>query len=104
MKTNVTMRTLLVCCFFLCIYCSGQLNAQLINGKIIVSTEDKEGVAVFNTFSSNKWTATDKDGYFSIDVALNDVIQFSALQFQDFTVTINQKIYMRSKRLTSNSW
>jgi hypothetical protein len=69
-----------------------------INGKIIVSTEDKEGVAVFNS-SANRGTITDKDGYFSIEVALNDVIEFSALQFQDFTVTINQDI-LRSKRLT----
>jgi Zn/Cd-binding protein ZinT len=56
-----------------------------INGKIIVSTEDKEGVAVYNT-SSNKGTITDEAGYFTFSVALNDVIEFSALQFKDFSV------------------
>ncbi|WP_179005124.1 carboxypeptidase-like regulatory domain-containing protein [Winogradskyella forsetii] len=69
-----------------------------INGKIIVTTEDKEGVTVFNS-SSNKGAITDKDGYFKIDVALNDVIQFGALQFKDFTVSVSEKV-MSSRRLT----
>jgi len=70
----------------------------LINGKIIVSSEDKEGVAVYNT-SSNKGTITDKDGYFTITVGLNDVVEFSALQLKDFKVIISDKI-INSKRLT----
>ncbi|OZV69179.1 carboxypeptidase-like regulatory domain-containing protein [Winogradskyella aurantia] len=69
-----------------------------INGKIIVSTEDKEGVAVYNS-SSNKGTITDEAGYFTINVALNDVIEFSALQFKDFSVKINEEV-LKSKRLT----
>ncbi|MFK7833089.1 MAG: carboxypeptidase-like regulatory domain-containing protein [Winogradskyella sp.] len=69
-----------------------------INGKIIVSTEDKEGVTVYNS-SSNQGAVTDKDGYFKLSVALNDVVQFGALQFQDFTVRISEKI-INSKRLT----
>lgn len=70
----------------------------LINGKIVVSSEDKEGVAVYNT-TSNKGTLTEKDGYFKIKVALNDVIEFSALQFKDFKITITDKVLL-SKRLT----
>lgn len=77
---------------------SQDINRISINGKIIVSTEDKEGVTVYNS-SSNKGAVTDKDGYFKINVALNDVIQFGALQFQDFTVKISDKI-INSKRLT----
>lgn len=94
MKTNLLV--IFLCSFFLGF--SQDIERTLINGKIIVSTEDKEGVAVYNS-SSNKGTTTDKDGYFSINVALNDVIEFSALQFQDFTVKISEDI-MRSKRLT----
>ena len=75
-----------------------EVERKLINGKIIVSTDDKEGVTVYNT-SSNKGTVTDEDGYFSINVALNDVIEFGALQFKDFTVSITQQI-LTSKRLT----
>jgi hypothetical protein len=63
-----------------------------------VSSEDKEGVAVYNT-SSNKGSVTDKDGYFQIEVTANDIIEFSALQFKDFTIVISDKI-MSSKRLT----
>lgn len=69
-----------------------------INGKIIVTSEDKEGVTVYNT-SSNKGAITDKEGYFKINVALNDVIQFGAIQFKDFKVSISEKV-MSSKRLT----
>jgi CarboxypepD_reg-like domain len=77
---------------------SQDVERSTINGKIIVSTEDKEGVTVYNT-SSNKGTVTDQDGYFSIQVALNDVIEFGALQFKDFTVSITEDI-LKSKRLT----
>ncbi len=71
---------------------------KLINGKIVVTSEDKEGVAVYNT-TSNRGTATDKEGYFALKVAVNDIVEFSALQFQDFKVTITEQI-MSSKRLT----
>lgn len=69
-----------------------------VNGKIIVSSKDKEGVAVYNT-SSNKGTATDKNGEFKIEVAVNDIVEFSALLFKDFTVTITEDI-IKSKKLT----
>lgn len=77
---------------------SQDVDRKLINGKIVVSSEDKEGVAVYNT-SSNRGTATDEDGYFSLEVAVNDVVEFSALQFQDFKVVITEDV-LNSKRLT----
>lgn len=89
---------LFVFCIFTISAFSQDIKRIPINGKIIVSTEDKEGVTVFNS-SSNKGTVTDEDGYFKINVALNDVIQFGALQFQDFTVSISEQI-ISSKRLT----
>ena len=69
-----------------------------VNGRIVVSANDKEGVAVFNT-SSNKGTATDKDGNFEIKVTVNDIIEFSALQFQDFNVTVTEDV-IKSKQIT----
>jgi len=69
-----------------------------ISGTIIVSSEDKEGVTVFNS-SSNKGTVTDEKGDFEIKVALNDVVEFGALQFKDFTVTITEEV-ITSKRMT----
>ncbi len=92
-------KTLLLLFSFYALIAFGQDRERIaINGKIIVQSEDKEGVAVYNT-SSNKGTATDKEGYFKISVAVNDVVQFGALQFQDFTVVISEKI-INSKRLT----
>ncbi|WP_430466697.1 carboxypeptidase-like regulatory domain-containing protein [Winogradskyella ouciana] len=69
-----------------------------VNGRIIVSSEDKEGVAVFNT-SSNKGTVTDENGEFKIKVALNDIVEFGALQFKDFTINISEDV-IKSKKLT----
>jgi len=69
-----------------------------VNGTIVVATQDKEGVTVYNT-SSNKGTITDKNGDFEIKVALNDIVEFGALQFKDFKVTITDNV-IKSKRLT----
>mgnify|MGYP001259654472 CR=1 FL=1 len=69
-----------------------------VNGRIIVSSPDKEGVTVFN-LSSNKGTVTDEKGDFKINVAVNDIIEFGALQFQDFKVTITEDV-IESKQLT----
>ncbi|GAB4155533.1 MAG: hypothetical protein Tsb0033_04960 [Winogradskyella sp.] len=69
-----------------------------INGHISVSSEDKEGVTIYNV-SSNKGTITDENGDFEIKVTLNDILEFSALQFKDFKVTITKDI-IKSKKLT----
>ena len=62
-----------------------------IKGTIFVDRNDKEGVTVYNS-SSEKGTVTDIDGIFSIEVALNDRIEFSALQFEDFVVVITKQV------------
>lgn len=69
-----------------------------ISGKIVVQSEDKEAITVFNS-SSNKGTITDEEGRFNIEVALNDIIGFGALQFKDFSISIDERI-IRSKQLT----
>ena len=62
-----------------------------VKGNIVVDRNEIEGVTVFNS-SSNKGTVTDKDGGFIIEVALNDRLEFAALQFKDFNVVITQDI------------
>lgn len=62
-----------------------------INGRILVDTEEKEGITVFNQ-SANIGVTTDENGAFKIDVALNDVIGFGSLQFQDFSIKIDKRI------------
>ena len=69
-----------------------------ISGKIVVNSEDLENVTIFNT-SSNKGTLTDEAGKFKIEVALFDVLEVRALQFQDFKVTIDKNI-IDSKKVT----
>ncbi len=62
-----------------------------VAGKIIVSTEDLEGVTIFNA-SSNKGTITNALGEFKMEVALNDKIEVSALQFIPFKLTITKDV------------
>jgi len=84
--------------FFLCIASAQEVERIEIEGKIIVEVEDIEGITVYNT-SSNKGTITDAKGVFKIKVALNDKIEVSALQFQDFDVKISQDV-INSKEIT----
>jgi hypothetical protein len=86
--------------FFFSIAC---VNAQKperveISGRVIIDTEEREGITVFNE-SSNKGTVTDEKGAFVIEVALNETIAFAALQFKDFTITIDERI-IKSKQVT----
>ena len=69
-----------------------------ISGKISVESNDKEGITVFNS-STNKGTTTDEKGNFIIMAGLNDVIDFGALQFKDFSVTIDERI-VKSRKMT----
>lgn len=62
-----------------------------ISGKIVVNSEDLENVTIYNV-SSNKGSLTDEKGKFKIEVALNDIIEVRALQFQDFNFTIDKNI------------
>lgn len=68
-----------------------------VDGKIIVEGNDVEGITVFNT-SSNKGTITNEKGEFTIEVALNDFIEFRALQYQNFDLQVSKAI-LESKRM-----
>lgn len=84
--------------FSVCFAFSQTKNRVEVTGKIIVESNDKEGVTVFNT-SSNKGTITNTEGTFTIAVKLNDIVEVSALQFEKFTVHIDEKI-MQSQQMT----
>ena len=63
-----------------------------IEGQILViEGENKEGIAVYNN-SSNKGTITNEEGKFTIEVKENDLVVFSALQYNDVIVIIDKKI------------
>lgn len=93
------MKQQLLAFFF--VFTIGTLFAQSqtrieVEGKIIASS-DVEGVTVFNK-SSKKGTVVTLNGDFTIAVALNDVLEISALQYEPRTVIVNQDV-MGSKQL-----
>ena len=64
-------------------------------GKVHVPQgEDAEGISVYN-ISSQKGTVTDADGNFEIDLAENDRVQITALQYQSFTVIVDKGVITR---------
>lgn len=70
---------------------SQDINRITISGKVVVKTDELEGITVFNK-STKKGTSTDPTGRFQIKAGLNDVLVFGALQFEDFEATVNQEI------------
>jgi hypothetical protein len=77
---------------------SQEIKRVEVSGKIIVDSDDKQGITVYNS-SSNKGTVTDENGKFVISVTINDRVDFGALQFKDFTVIIDKDI-IASKQMT----
>lgn len=73
------------------------MNRIEVNGIILSATNDVEAVTVFNK-TSNEGTITNFKGEFEIKIALNDVIEISALQFQTLTISIDADA-LKSKQL-----
>lgn len=73
-------------------------NRVEVSGKVIVDTNDVEGLTISNK-TSNRIAVTDMDGTFTIRVALNDKIEISALQFETTYVVVTKEI-VASKQLT----
>lgn len=64
----------------------------LISGTIEVPLgDDPQGIRIFN-INSNRFTVTDSLGKFNIAVAFKDSLRVSSLQFQEFTVIVDQGI------------
>lgn len=76
---------------------SQTINRVEVNGVLLSGNNDVEAVTVYNK-SSNKGTITNIEGEFKLKVALNDIIEISALQFQTVYVTIDADI-IESKQL-----
>src|SRR5690606_27781413 len=83
--------------FLLLIISSSQIFAQnikrmKISGKIHVPKgDDSEGINVYNV-SSQTGTIPNAAGMFEIEVAENDCVEITALQYQSFTVVIDKGI------------
>jgi hypothetical protein len=68
---------------------SQEITRENINGKIIVEGSDIEDITIYNTVSK-KGTTTNQLGEFTIAVAVNDLIEIRALEYQNFDFTVNQ--------------
>ena len=76
---------------------SQEVDRIKISGKITASKgEDVEGINIYNK-SSQKGTITSNTGEFEIMVAENDRVFISAMQFQRFTVIIDEGIIKHKK-------
>lgn len=94
-------RQLLLIAFliFSCTFFAQETGRVKIFGKIAAPAgEDLEGISVYN-ISSQKGTITDREGIFYIDAAVNDRILFTAIQFQKFTVIVDEDI-INAKEMT----
>lgn len=80
-------------CIFLFVSLMGFSQDRVkISGKINVpNTADVDGIAVFNS-TSGEGAVTNEVGSFEIDVAVNDSLVFSSVQFQAFTVIIDKGV------------
>ena len=76
---------------------SQNIDRILVSGKIIVEGNDISGITIFNT-TLNKGTISDDNGEFTLQVALNDVIEVSALQYQNIKFMVNEDI-IKSKKM-----
>ncbi len=88
MKTIVSIFTLLlsIACF------SQEIERVLVDGEIIVPKgDDREQISVYNV-SSQKGTATDAEGKFKLEVGKNDRVLITAIQFQSFTVVVDEGV------------
>ena len=75
--------------------CSFSLKAQsskIIKGKVEAKNKDVTGVVVQNS-TSGKATITSVDGNFTIRVALNDTLVFSAVQFKRKVIPITPSFF-----------
>lgn len=68
------------------------LSRKIISGEIVVPEGDlAEGITVFNK-TSGRGTVSAEGGRFNIPVAVNDTLNFSAVQFQNFAVVIDEGV------------
>jgi len=74
------------------------IDREIVKGKIIVEGSDIENITIYNA-SSGLGTLTNKNGEFTIAVALNDLIEIKALEYQNIDVSVNKAI-LASKKMS----
>jgi len=93
---KLLLSLLMLCTSFLVV--SQDIKREDIIGKIIVEGSDIEGITIYNT-ASEKGTVTDAHGKFVLAVALNDLLEIRALEYQSIDVRVNKAI-LESKKMS----
>ena len=89
------MKHFLLSAFLFLAFCSSAqtIGRVKIQGNIQVpSDSDAEGITIFNK-NSNRGTVSSENGDFEIAVVVGDSLYFSALQFKDLLVVVDQKTF-----------
>ncbi|PKQ43922.1 carboxypeptidase-like regulatory domain-containing protein [Confluentibacter flavum] len=85
-------KLLVILCLLIFQFLIGQtINRVEVHGFMYANANDIEAVAIYNK-SSNKGTVTNEKGEFLLEVAENDVIEISALQFEPQKVSITKDV------------
>lgn len=91
-KNDMVHKLLFLSCFLISLTVISQNFDRInVNGKVIVESNDISGITIFNT-SSNNGVITDENGEFNLLVGLNDLIEVSALQYQNINFKVNGDI------------
>lgn len=69
----------------------------MVTGQIVVESNDLSGISILNK-TSNLGTITNGKGEFSIQVAVNDLIEVSAIQYTNLSFSVNEDI-LKSKSM-----
>lgn len=78
--------------FLLAPVAAQQITRVMVQGQLTAPPgEDLEGISVYNR-SSQKGTISEIDGSFQLEMAANDRVLITALQFQSFTVIIDEGV------------
>lgn len=75
---------------FLCLQFTLAQNDSIVKGKIIVETNDNDGVTIINLANKNS-TISENGGYFKIKAKVNDTIMFSAIHLEARKIVITKK-------------
>lgn len=82
----------LITCFLMSISVFAQeFGPVLVTGQIVVERNDLSGISILNK-TSNLGTITNSKGEFSLQVALNDLIEVSAIQYTNLSFSVNEDI------------
>lgn len=93
---KLLLSLLMLCSSFLVV--SQDIKREDIVGKIIVEGSDIAGITIYNS-SSKQGTVTDENGKFILEVALDDLLEIRALEYQSIDVRVNQAI-LESKKMS----